>query len=221
MASPAPVPRWRLVARGLVLGTLVVAALVTAGNVYEIRSARSQTISTVAEAPRADVAIVLGNLVFPSGAVSAELAARLKVALDLYRTHKVGKIYVSGAYRPEEFYDEPSAMAAWLRRRGVPDADVALDRGGYRTAATMADAYAEGIRDAILCTQAYHLPRALFLARHIGLHATGVPADHKPLDTVEMLRPIVREGIARPESVLEVFLRGVRGKDDGVAPPKS
>ena len=74
-------------------------------------------------------------------------------------------------------YDEPHAMAALAggargrsRRRSWSDA------GGHRTAATMADAAALGVRSALVVTQGYHLPRALYLARHAGIDAIGVPA---------------------------------------------
>ena len=71
-------------------------------------------------------AIVLGNRVFPDGAPCAELAARLKTTLALYRAGRAPKIIVSGGVRGA--YDEPRAMAAWLEARGVPPADVIATR---------------------------------------------------------------------------------------------
>ena len=67
-------------------------------------------------------------------------------------------------------------MAAWLEARGVKPADVIVDPGGHRTAATMADAAALGVRSALVVTQGYHLPRSLYLARRAGIDAVGVPA---------------------------------------------
>ena len=91
-------------------------------------------------------AIVLGNRVFADGTPCHELAARLETALALYRAGRAGKLIVSG--RVGEGYDEPHAMAAWLEARGVPPADIVVDAGGHRTAATMADAAALGVRSA-------------------------------------------------------------------------
>ena len=101
-------------------------------------------------------------------------------------------------------------MAAWLEAHGVPPADVVLDGGGHRTAATMADAAALGVRSALVATQAYHLPRALYLARHAGIDAVGVPAPFAELSWLAKLRVYVRETLARAEVVVEVAVRGVR-----------
>ncbi len=74
----------------------------------------------------------------------------------------------------------------------------------------MASAASEGMRDVLLCTQGYHLPRSLYFARHAGLRAIGVSApDHDRLN-FEGIRTFVREGLARPEAIIEVALRGVR-----------
>ena len=100
-------------------------------------------------------------------------------------------------------------MAGWLERRGVPRAALILDRGGYRTAATMADAAAQGFREALVCTQRYHLPRALYLARHAGIAAKGVAAGEAPATLFDRLHSFVRESLARAETVGEVAARGV------------
>jgi SanA protein len=223
MADAKAPPRRGPLRRALVGAALLNAVVILAGNAYELATASRQTVATAAQAPSAPWAIVLGNRVFPDGSVSWDLQGRLGLALELHRLGKVTKIYVSGAYLPEDAYDEPGVMAAWLQRRGVPEADIVLDRGGYRTAATMADAFADGIREAIVCTQGYHLPRALFLARHAGLRATGVPALERSSGSLDGLKFLLRESIARPESILEVALRGVRGHaEPGPSPgPKS
>jgi SanA protein len=142
--------------------------------------------------------------------VSRELAERVRVALELYQAKKVERIFLSGAARPQEGYDEPAAMAGWLERRGVPRAALILDGHGHRTAATMADAAAAGFRDVLVCTQGYHLPRSLYLARHAGLRAVGVPAASVDKTYLDGAQEFAREGLARAEIVVEVALRGVR-----------
>ena len=151
---------------------------------------------------------MLGNRVFPDGRPCRELAARLETALALHRAGRAGKLVVSG--RVSAGYDEPHAMAAWLEARGVPPADIVVDEGGHRTAATMADAAALGVRSAHVVTQGYHLPRALYFARHAGIDALGVPAPAWRRGLVDWLRVFVRESLARAEALLEVAFRGVR-----------
>jgi SanA protein len=212
VASAPPGPRpWRRRALRL-LGLLagVGAVAVAAGNLYVIGGTRDQLVADVASAPARPVAIVLGNKVFPGGIVSGDLHRRLEIALELFRAQRVERVIVSGAVYAARDYDEPTTMRAWLVRRGVPFDRITLDPGGHRTAATMADAAARGVRAALICTQAYHLPRALYLARHAGIAALGVVASSGPSNLWEELRNFVREGLARPETVVEVALRGVR-----------
>ena len=206
-ASAPGRPRRRAL-RWLLAASLVGITLVTAANLYLFAAARATILPGVAAAPARPYSIVLGNRVFPGGTPSAELAARLQTALALYRAGRTGKIIVSGMVRDD--YDEPRAMAAWLAARGVPASDIIADGGGHRTAATMADAAALGVRSALIVTQEYHLPRALYFARHAGIDALGVPAPSRFGSRLLALKVFFRETAARTETVVEVALRGVR-----------
>jgi vancomycin permeability regulator SanA len=210
MAEPASprrseLPRWRK-RLGLAIGLAI--GLIAAGNGYLLGTTRAALVATVAEAPVRPFVIVLGNRVFPDGTPSRELAARLETGRQLYVAGRAGKIIVSGLAQPD--YDEPHSMANWLYAHGVPGNDVILDLGGYRTAATMADAAAMGVRSTLVATQAYHLPRALYLARHAGIDAVGVPSVRTARSVMDAIRTALRETLARAEIVVEVAFRGVR-----------
>jgi SanA protein len=212
MAEPAAArsPWYHVLLRRVVLpGALLGVLAVGAGNAYVVSKTADGIVAGVAPAPACTAAIVLGTQVFPGNILSWSLAARCKVALDLFRAGKVQKIFLSGAYHPEADHDEPGAMASWLERRGVPREAMVLDRDGHRTAATMANASAQGFRDVLICTQGYHLPRSLYLARHAGLTATGVPAAD-PGGPFDRGRSHLREWLARTETVVEVAARGVK-----------
>jgi SanA protein len=209
MAEALPAPRrWRL-GRILLATTVVLSVVVAIANVYILGSTAADVVETIAEAPRRPVAIVLGNQVFPGGHVSPDLHGRIETALELFRAGKVERIFLSGAVWPVRRYDEPAEMATWLVRHGVPREALILDREGYRTAATMANAARRDLRDVLICTQAYHLPRALYFARAAGLRATGVVPPN-PLGTLGILRALLREIPARTEALIEVAVRGVR-----------
>jgi vancomycin permeability regulator SanA len=205
-APPAP-PRLRAL-RWLAAVVLVGLVYVTGANLFLIARAAPVTVSGVEAAPARPYAIVLGNRVFPDGMPCVELAARLQTTLALYRAGRAAKIIVSGAARG--VYDEPRAMAAWLEARGVKPADVIQDPNGHRTAATMADAAALGARSALVVTQAYHLPRSLYLARRAGIDAVGVPAPERRDGWMDSFHVFCRETTARAEIVLEVAARGVQ-----------
>jgi SanA protein len=200
-----------LTAAGLLLAWMI------AANVYLVAAGRDRMVTSFDGISSRPYVMVLGAHVTRGGNPSRELAERLETGRQLYRAGLARRIIVSGAVRPgaEEpdgmAYDEPDAMADWLVRRGVAPTDVVIDRGGFRTAASMADAAGLGAEVLLVVSQAYHLPRVLFLARHAGLQAIGVvaPEPHRRLG--EQLLKFVRETTARAEIIVEVALRGVRG----------
>jgi vancomycin permeability regulator SanA len=210
MPEPGAVPggprRWL---RRLLVAGLAVAALVGAANAAVLGSARGEIVATAGEAPSRPAVIVLGSFVFPDGTPGQELRHRLETGLALLQAGRVKQIVVSG--KVAGGYDEPHAMAAWLAARGARPGDVVVDTHGYRTAASVADTAALGLRSVLISTQAYHLPRALYLARHAGIDAVGVVAPDAQLASLQRLRELMRESLARAEIVLEVAVRGVRG----------
>jgi len=208
MPDPAAAPPRRRWARRLLIGVVALGVLVAAANLYLVGGARGSMVADPGAAPVRPYAIVLGSRVYPDGSPGTELAARLEAALAVYRAGRAGKLIVSG--RTDAGYDEPHAMAAWLEARGVPPAALIIDGGGHRTAATMADAAALGVRNTLVVSQAYHLPRALYLADHAGIAAVGVPAPARHRSWFVGLRVFCREAAARAETLLEVALRGVR-----------
>lgn len=131
------------------------------------------------EAPGAFVAIVPGAGVLASGELSSVLQDRVDVAIGLYRAGKVKKLLLSGDHGHAS-YDEPRAMARRAEAAGVPAADIFLDHAGFDTHATIFRARAVfGVERALVVSQAYHLPRALYYARRLGIDATGVKADRR------------------------------------------
>jgi SanA protein len=202
--------------RWLALAALLGLGGVGTANAYLIARSHEAVIADFSRTPARPYAMVLGSHVFPNGTPSRELAARLETGRKLYRAGLARRIIVSGLAEPG--YDEPDAMAVWLERRGVAPVDVVIDRGGYRTAASMADAVAAGVQSLLVVSQRYHLPRALYLARHAGLEAIGVPAPDVERRLPDRIYGFVRETTARAEIILEVAARGVRGLPPGQIP---
>lgn len=148
---------------------------------------------TVSSAPQAQVALVPGAGLTARGAPSLYLARRLEVARELYADGKVSAILVSGD-NSRTTYDEPTAMRDWLVAQGVPDDVVVRDYAGFDTQDTCVRARKVfGVTSAIVVTQDYHLPRALFLCVHAGIDAHGVPASSANSHAVEYT---LREGPA-------------------------
>lgn len=77
-------------------------------------------------------------------------------------------------------YNEPGAMRQYAIELGVPDEAIVLDYAGRRTYDTCYRAREIfGIHEALLVTQKFHLPRALYVCNRLGVSAVGVAADRR------------------------------------------
>ncbi len=75
-------------------------------------------------------------------------------------------------------------MMAYAIQQGVPPEDIQPDYGGRRTYDTCYRAKKIfGVESAVLVTQAFHLPRALFLCNSLDLESSGVIADRRVYDS--------------------------------------
>ena len=137
----------------------------------------SLVLTGVASAPRWPVAIVFGAGIRSDGGLSPMLRDRMDTAIELYRARAVRKLLVSGDNRFVD-YNEPGRMYDYAVARGVPRADVVRDYAGRRTYDTCYRARAIfGVERAILVSQRFHLPRAIFTCRALGVEAVGFAAD--------------------------------------------
>ncbi len=138
------------------------------GRVYE-------DLSSVPSAP---VAIVFGAGLQSNGSPSPLLAHRLDAAIALYKRGKVQTLLMTGDNR-SKYYDEPGAMRRYAVERGVPASRISVDRYGLRTYDSAYRArHVFGITRALVVTQGYHMPRALYLANTLGIDADGYVAGH-------------------------------------------
>jgi SanA protein len=193
---------WSLIAAGILVVLIGVATLVT--NLVIIKGADDYIVASPEAAPHAQCAIVLGARVFKDGTPYAMVADRLEVAIQLYKLGKVDKLLLSGDHGTKT-YDEVNAMLKYVVDRGVPDEHVFTDHAGFDTYDTMyraRDVFM--VKSAIVVTQTYHLSRAVYTARIIGLEAVGVSADLRPY--LHPLRNQAREILARVNAALELHL---------------
>jgi SanA protein len=138
------------------------------------------------EQPR--VAVVFGASVFSNGELSPMLEDRMDTAIELYHAKKVDRILVSGDNRHPS-YNEPKAMYEYLISHAVDPKHAVVDYAGrstYETCWRAKEVF--DLRRAVLVTQRFHLPRALYLANELGLDAVGVASDIKLKDQVDYQR---------------------------------
>lgn len=122
----------------------------------------------------AEAALVLGARVWPDGRPSMFLGQRIAVGVSLYRRGLVPRIVVSGAGRNREGLDETAVMARVVEEAGVPFDAITIDPHGVDTYASALGARRDlGLSSVIVATQEFHLPRAVWLCRQVGLEAQG------------------------------------------------
>lgn len=165
------------------LAVLMVPALLLCGAVFGINAHVKQAAGAYILSPEeaaglsADCILVLGCGVRPDGQPSLMLRDRLDMGLTLYEAGAAPKLLMSGDHGRED-YDEVSAMKDYATAAGVPSEDVFCDHAGFSTYESM---YRAGevfcAERVVIVSQQYHLYRAVYVARQLGLEAWGVPAE--------------------------------------------
>ncbi len=215
MSSPQPsarrgaglTRRRRLTAkRGIALvGALAVVILTMPIVVVQVVGALN--VHEVDDVPDRSVALVLGAGLRPGGKPSVYLTRRLDMARQLYEDGKVQAILVSGDNKFKE-HDEPTAMFEWLVEAGVPAEHVVRDHAGFDTHDSCVRAHdVFGVRDAIVVTQDYHLPRAVFSCNAAGVDAVGVGVSSKSVARSTAVKYRVREAGASAKAAWDALIK--------------
>jgi SanA protein len=141
---------------------------------HHVQSYGSTIYETLDAVPFRPAAIVFG-----AGISSQEMHDRVETAATLYKNHKVKKLLMTGD-NGQLSYNEPEAMRRLAIKLGVPGQDITCDYAGFRTYDSLyraRDIFL--VKNATLVTQAYHLPRAMYIAKKLGLDVIGVNAQVK------------------------------------------
>jgi uncharacterized SAM-binding protein YcdF (DUF218 family) len=131
------------------------------------------------QTPPHDVAVVLGAAVKPGGLASESLTRRVAHGVGLYHAGRVSHLLMSGGV-----VRHPPAEAHLMRdlalAAGVPGAAIAIETCSRDTLENAAFSRAildrNGWRRVLVVTDGYHLPRALYTFRRLGIEAEGEPA---------------------------------------------
>ena len=163
-------------------------------------------ITTAKDAPARRVAIVFGAGLWRDGSPTPVLQDRVRTAADLYFSGKAQKLLLSGDNRFLN-YNEPEAMRQYALSLGVPDEALVLDYAGRRTYDTCYRARTIfGVRSALVVTQKFHLPRAVYTCRAVGVDAVGVVADRRSYRTLPYIYWNLRELLATARALLDVHI---------------
>ena len=173
---------WFAPVTGLViLATLTAGGMLTANHICR-QLASGRIFSSVATVPANEVGLVLGtSKVTRSGQP------------NLHFNHIAS-------------YDEPTDMRNALIAAGVPAEAITCDYAGFRTLDSVVRAKEIfNLPRCTIITEAYHCPRALWIARQHGLAAVALAAPDVGLKSWS-LRAEVREQFARTWCAVDLYL---------------
>lgn len=162
---------------GLILIGLICAQIPLLINVfmYEYSDRYILTIDEVTDESY-NCVLVLGAGVWGE-TPSHMLEERLNCGIRVYETGCTDRILMSGDHGRTE-YDEVNVMKDFAIEKGALGDEVFMDHAGFSTYESMYRARdVFKVKKVIIVTQKYHLYRAIYDARRLGLDAYGIAAD--------------------------------------------
>lgn len=185
---------------GLIIGSVVL-SLVASTSMRARADAR--TVRALDALPEKTRVVVLGcpPTTF-DGTPNPYLLGRVASAAAAYHHQAGRRILCSGIDRGKG-RNEAQSLAHLLAKASVPDADIDVEEGSARTLDSIEYVVAHCADQPItLVTQPFHMPRALYLARNLGLDAWGLRAG----GPAPGYRIRIRESLARLRAVADVWI---------------
>lgn len=190
----------------IVAVALAIVVVFAVTNVVTIVGSKGSIVSAdEASISSADAIVVLGASVFADGTPSGILQDRLNDGIALYFAGVAPKLIMSGDNGTES-YNEVRVMKQYAIAQGVPSEDIFCDHAGFSTYESMYRAkYVFGCQRIVVATQTYHLYRALWSAKSLGMQATGVSSDYHEYQ--KQLQYDIREVPARTKDFFKALFR--------------
>lgn len=202
-------PRRRRWMRRLIWSVAVPGLGVLLLNLWVLTSGGGRMYRSGVEVPESPVALVLGTSKRrENGSPNLHFQRRIETAAALFKSGRIRHLLVSGA-KSGVYYNEPRDMKAALMARGVPESAITCDFDGVRTLDSVVRAKEGfGLRRCVIVSDGWHVPRALFIARKIGLDAIGAACADIALE--DSFKARSREWQARVLVVFDLYVLGTR-----------
>ncbi len=158
-----------------------------------------------------ELIVILGAAVRPDGRPSPALERRIGYGAQAAGRFPQALVFCSGA-QGAAGPSEASVIAEGLRRRDIPDHRLILDEESRDTLQTVVAAcrflHSNGLRRAVVCTDAYHGPRTRMLFAMLGASAVSAPSPRRPDGSPWSWRRMhIRECLAYPYDLAVVVAR--------------
>ena len=187
--------KWRKRTIGVLVSLFIVSLIVVSLAISRVSSYKKY-IYNIEDIPKGnDTIIVLGAGVRSDGSPSDILADRLETSLEVYNEGVADSFILSGDHGRED-YNEVGAMKDYILDSNIDESIIFMDHAGFSTYDTMYRAKEIfKVKSAVIVTNEYHLPRALYIARKLGIDAYGVKSDKRAYQLMDNYRK--REMLAK------------------------
>lgn len=171
---------WKKWLLGLIVFGLICLGILLILNGIIMRNTERYILTEDAAAQMdADCILVLGCGVRPDGRPTDMLYDRCVVGIRLYEAGASDRLLMSGDHSRTD-YDEVNTMKAMATEAGIDPDAVFCDHAGFSTYESMYRARdIFQVKRMVIVTQNYHLYRALYVARSLGIEAYGVAANER------------------------------------------
>lgn len=172
-----------------------------------IKLSTKDNILTIKEASKLediDCILVLGAGIW-GDRPSPMLEDRLLTGIELYNKKISPKIVMSGDHGQIE-YDEVNIMKQYAIDKNIPSNDIFMDHAGFSTYESIyriKEIFKA--KKIIIVTQKYHLHRALYIAKSLGIEAYGVNSDPRTYSGQSMRE--LREILARNKDFINCIIK--------------
>ena len=171
--------KWGKKVMGIFISLIVITILIISITISIVNSYKKYIYSIEDMPSGNDAIIVLGAGVRNDGTPSDILSDRLETSLEVFKAGLGNTFILSGDHGREE-YNEVRAMKEYIMTGNVDEKLVFMDHAGFSTYDTIYRAKEIfKLEKAIIVTNEYHLPRALYIARKLGIEAYGVKSDKR------------------------------------------
>jgi len=187
---------------GIVVGICLIGTIII--NSIIVLETSEYVYHNIEDLPEKQVVIILGAYV-RGDRLSMVLEDRVKAGSDIYMRHKVDKILLSGDHG-NVAYDEVNSMRKYIIKEGkiAPEA-IFLDHAGFDTYDSMYRAKEIfDIEKAIIVTQDFHIDRAVYIARRLGIDAVGYAVNEDKYKISLQIKWHLREYLSRVKAFIDV-----------------
>jgi SanA protein len=156
--------------------------------------------------PPKTAVLVLGSRIL-RGSPSPVLRDRIDAGILILESGKGGKLLLSGDHGQAN-YDEVNVMRRYVLNNSlVHEEDIFMDHAGFNTYDSMYRARdVFKVKDLVIVTQEFHINRAVYIARALGIDAVGLAVNEDRFGARNLRLWRSREYLARVKAFFNVRL---------------